>query len=131
MIHIGEMIKAEVERQGLTQKEFGTLINRNEKTVPDIYTRATISTDLLIATSEALNKDFLRVFYNEEPLKKFREDEVSKLISQLQKLFDEQKQLNRELELIKDLTEAQKECISFAKEQIEQYKLKLTGISTC
>lgn len=131
VIHIGEMIKAEVERQGLTQKEFGALISRNEKTVPDIYTRATISTDLLIATSEALNKDFLSVFYYEGPLKSLRNDEIEKLNLQIQKIAEENNRLQRELALTQNLVESQKDTILFAKEQIEHYKTKLTGVGHC
>jgi len=34
-VHIGKLIKEEVEHQRLTQKEFGALIHKNEKTVPE------------------------------------------------------------------------------------------------
>jgi hypothetical protein len=132
VIHIGEMIQGEVERQRLTQKAFGALINKHEKTVPDIYDRATMSIDLLIAISAALNKDFIKFFYEEEPMKRLRNDEVErlklqmeKLNLQIQKVTDENKLLQRELALVQNLTESQKETLSFAKEQIEAYKLKL------
>lgn len=125
-IHIGKIIQREVELRRLTHKEFGALINKNEKTVPDIYARASMSIDLLITISEALNKDFLNIFYNEEPLKKLRNDEIAKLNLQIQNITEENKRLQRELALIQNLAEAQKETILFAKEQIEYYKLKLT-----
>jgi transcriptional regulator with XRE-family HTH domain len=125
VIHIGELIKSEVESQGLTQKEFGALINRNEKTVPNIYIRETISTDLLIAISVALNKDFLNFFYNEEALKKLREGEISNVNSKIQMLIEEKNQLQRELEVMKSLAEAQKVAISFATELKDIYKIKL------
>lgn len=124
-IHIGKIIQAEVENKRLTQKEFGALINKNEKTVPDIYARASMSIDLLVTISAALKKDFLHVFYTEEPMKSLRNDEVAALNSQIQKITEENKRLQRELTLMQDLAEAQKETISFAKEQIEQCKLKL------
>jgi len=127
-IHIGKIIQAEVENKRLTQKEFGALINKNEKTVPDIYARASVSIDLLVTISAALNKDFLNVFYNEEPMKSLRNDEVSALINQIQKSSEENKRLQRELALTQNLAEALKETISFAKDQIEQYKLKLTEL---
>jgi hypothetical protein len=128
-VHIGKIIQAEVEYKRLTQKEFGALINKNEKTVPNIYERATMSIDLLVTISEALNKDFLKVFYNEEPMKSLRDDEIAKLNSQIQSLSAENKRLQRELALIQNLAEAQKETISFAKEQIGEYKLKLNELS--
>jgi transcriptional regulator with XRE-family HTH domain len=124
-VHIGKLIQAEVENKRLTQKEFGALINRNEKTVPDIYERASMSVDLLITISAALNKDFLNIYYDEEPMKSIRNDEITKLRLQIVKSIEENKRLQRELQLVQNLIEAQKEIISFAKEQIKDYKLKL------
>ena len=127
-IHIGKIIQSEVELQRFTYKEFGALIHKNEKTVPDIYNRASISIDLLITISKALNRDFLNVFYTEEPMKGLHENEIIKLNIQLQKITEENKHLQRELALTQNLNEAHKETISFAKEQIEEYKLKLTEL---
>jgi hypothetical protein len=121
-IHIGDIIQEEVKFRKLTQKEFGALIHKHEKTVPDIYARATMSIDLLIAISGALKKDFISVFFKEEPMKSLRDDEIAKLNLQLQKITEENKLLQRELTLTQNLVESQKETISFAKEQIEQSK---------
>ena len=134
-MHIGSMIEAEVVRKRLTYKEFGALIHRNEKTIPDIYDRAAMSTDLLITICDALKKDFLCLYYSEEPMKSLRHDEVAHLNSQvqkyaeqMQKIKEENNRLQRELALTQDLVESQKDTIAFAKEQIEQYKLKLTEL---
>lgn len=64
-IHIGNIIKTHVENKRLTQKEFGALINKHEKTVPDIYDRASMSCDLLVTISDALKIDFLNILYSE------------------------------------------------------------------
>src|SRR5687767_6746860 len=128
-IHIGELIQKEVESKRLTYKEFGALIHRNEKTIPDIYDRASMSIDLLITICAALKKDFLSIFYTEEPLKSLRNDEVALLndqilscSEQIQRLTEENKLLQKELALTQDLSKAQKDIISFAKEQIGDYK---------
>jgi len=127
-IHIGKIIQAEVEKKRLTHKEFGALINKHEKTVPDIYERASMSIDLLVTISAALKKDFLHVFYSQEPMKSLRNDEVATLNGQIQKLIEDNKRLQKELALTQNLAEAQKETITLAKEQIEQYKIKLTEL---
>ncbi|MEP7374708.1 MAG: hypothetical protein ABI675_15035 [Chitinophagaceae bacterium] len=121
-IHIGKLIKAEVKKKKLTQKEFGALIKKSEKTVPNIYTRASITTDLLITISEALKIDFLRFYLNTEPMINLRDDEAGKLYIQI--LHDEEKinRLKRELALTENLIEAQKETIFLLKEQIENSK---------
>lgn len=136
-IHIGELIEAEVKRRRLTYKEFGALIHRNEKTIPDIYERESMSIDLLISISEALKTDFLNVYYTVEPLKNLRSDQAAQLnnqiqmyVEQIQKIKEGNRILKIELALTKDLKEAQIDIISFAKEQIEAYKLKLKEFQT-
>lgn len=135
-IHIGSLIQQVVERKRLTYKEFGALIHRNEKTIPDIYDRASMSTDLLITISQALKIDFFNVYYSEEPLKSLRNDEVAqleKLIEtitvELQKVTGENNQLQKELTLTQDLVKYLKETVAFAKEQIELYKTRLEAVS--
>lgn len=135
-IHIGELIQKEVELQKLTYKEFGALIHRNEKTIPDIYDRASMSIDLLITISAALKKDFLNVYYTEEPLKSLWNDEMARLNAQmeildglLQKHTEENISLQKELALTKELNEAQKDIISFAKAQIEDYKVRVKELT--
>lgn len=130
-IHIGHIIQEEVKCKRLTQKEFGALIHKNEKTVPNVYERATMSIDLLVTISAALKKDFIKFFYEEEPMTSLRDDEIAKLNHQIQKLTEENKRLQRELALTQNLVEAQKDTISFAKDQIELYKFQLPGISHC
>lgn len=124
MIHLGKLIQKEVQNLRLSYNDFGALIHKNEKTVPNIFERSTMSIDLLITISEALKKDFLNVFYNEEPMKSLRDDQVSQLNDQIQKLNDEINLLKKELFLTQDIRDAQKEIILLAKEQLEQYKLK-------
>jgi chromosome segregation ATPase len=136
-IHLGEIVQKTVEAKRLTYKEFGALIHRNEKTIPDIYERAAMSTDLLLAISQALNTDFFALFYTEEPLKSLRNDGVGHLNSQIQacnehiqRITEENNRLLIELTLTRELVKSQKDTIAFAKEQIEQYKIKLAGVST-
>ena len=120
-IHIGSLIRKEVARKRLTYKEFGALIHRNEKTIPDIFERASMSTDLLIIISLAQYIDFVSVYYNEEPLKNIRSDEGTR---QIHKLAEEIRLLQNELTLTQELVKSQKDTIAFAKEQIALYKLK-------
>ncbi|MCS3797855.1 hypothetical protein [Niastella sp. OAS944] len=136
-IHLGEIVQKTVEAKRLTYKEFGALIHRNEKTIPDIYDRAAMSTDLLVTISKALNTDFFAVFYTEEPLKSLRHDEVADLNNQIQtfteqvqRITEENNRLQKELSLTQELVKYLKETIAFAKEQIELYKTKLAGVST-
>jgi hypothetical protein len=132
-IHIGSLNQQEVERKRITYKEFGALIHRNEKTVPDIYDRESMSTDLLLTISGALKIDFFSVYYTEQPLKSLRNDEVGYLNGQIERykeqiqiLTEENRLLQKELALTRDLNSAQIEIISFAKEKIADLKLNLS-----
>lgn len=110
-VHIGKIIQAEVEYKRLTHKEFGALINRNEKTVPDIYSRATMSIDLLVTISVALKKDFLKFFYDEEPMKSIRDDETTKLNNKVQRLVEKNQNLQEKLDLAMLVIEANKKAL--------------------
>jgi hypothetical protein len=134
-IHIGTLIKKELELRRLTFKEFGALINRNEKTIPDILSRSSIHIDLLVVISAALKKDFISVFYTENPLKSLRNDEVVRLhleiqliTDQLQRLAEENKSLKSELTVTKDLNAVLKDFNALANAQIEDYKVKINDV---
>jgi hypothetical protein len=114
-MHIGKIIQAEVEFKRLTHKEFGALIHKNEKTVPDIYSRTTMSIDLLVTISLALKKDFLKFFYEEEPMKSIRNDETISLKTQIQKITEENKHLLKILTLTQEQATAHKETICLLK----------------
>ena len=59
-IHIGKMIKAELERQGRTKVWFAAQINRTEPTCYNIFKSETIDTGILKAICIALNHDFFK-----------------------------------------------------------------------
>jgi uncharacterized protein YlxW (UPF0749 family) len=121
-IHIGQLVQAEVERQKLTQKEFGALINRNEKTVPDIYGRSTMATDLLVTISIALKKDFLKFYYEEDEMKTLRDDEIAYLKSENQNLKESYAQLKERLDDKQKVISAQELSLSLVTEELEEYK---------
>jgi plasmid maintenance system antidote protein VapI len=118
-IHIGRIIQSHVEDRRLTQKEFGALIHKHEKTVPDIYDRATMSIDLLISISGALKKDFLNFFYSEEPMSNLRTDEVTQLQQQVKALNEKTEQQTKELAHKQELIELQKDYLALAIERLE------------
>lgn len=130
-IHIGELIQKEVEAKRLTYKEFGALIHRNEKTIPDIYDRATMSIDLLIIISKALKKDFLRIFYTEEPMKSLQEGETVEcqhqfkvITEQVKVLTEKAEYMAKELAHKQEFIELQKNYLALAIEWLVDFKKK-------
>lgn len=65
MIHIGELIKSELERQERTPSWLARKIHCARSNVYYIFTQTSINTSLLMQISRALNYDFFKVFVNE------------------------------------------------------------------
>jgi len=61
-IHIGKIIKAELERQGRTKSWLAKQINCDRSNIYHIFERKTIYTDQLMKVSVALGVDFFRYF---------------------------------------------------------------------
>jgi len=76
-IHIGKEIEKIAESQGVGQTELGKRIFTTQQNVGNIYTRATLDVDLLLLISKALKFNFIELYYNEEPLKDFRQQELN------------------------------------------------------
>ena len=62
---IGQLIKEEVERQGLTADQFAALISTSRTNVYHIFNRDNIDMELLIRISNALHRNFFTEMYKE------------------------------------------------------------------
>ena len=65
MIHIGQLIKQELELQERTPSWLARKINCERPNVNNIFERKSIDTDLLLLISKALNKDFFEILSKE------------------------------------------------------------------
>lgn len=59
-IHIGHLIEAELHRQERTVVWLARQINCDRRNVYDIFSRASMDTNLLIRLSKVLNHDFFQ-----------------------------------------------------------------------
>ena len=62
---IGQLIKEEVERQGLTADQFAGLISTSRTNVYHIFNRENIDMELLIRISNALHRNFFTELYKD------------------------------------------------------------------
>lgn len=62
---IGQLIKEEVERQGLTPKQFAGLISTSRQNLYSIYRRDYIEMEMLIRISKVLHRNFFTELYKE------------------------------------------------------------------
>lgn len=65
MIHIGQLIEAELRRQERTPAWLARKINCERPNVYYIFRQASINTDLLLRICQALRTDFFRYYSNE------------------------------------------------------------------
>jgi len=64
-IHIGKLIKEQVEISPLTKSEFARKIDKFPQNINEVFSKKSIDTDLLIKISDALNHDFFQYYRNE------------------------------------------------------------------
>jgi IS30 family transposase len=119
-VEIGLLIKKEYKRQGLSINEFGKSINRHPKTIANIFKRKTIDTQLLQSISKALNHDFFRYYYDEEPLKSLREFEMKEITAEIQQLKAEITLKDVSINIQNKYVQSQEDVIRLLKEK-EQF----------
>lgn len=64
-IHIGKLIKEQLEISPLTKSEFAKKIDKFPQNINDVFSKKSIDTDLLIKISDALNHDFFKYYRSE------------------------------------------------------------------
>lgn len=57
---IGEIIKEEVRKQGMTQEQFSTQMNMSLRTTANLFNKEHLPHDQLINASKILKRDFVR-----------------------------------------------------------------------
>lgn len=63
-IHIGQEIKQEVQKQGLTIEDFAKNLHLASSEIEDIFDKTSLETDLLLKISKLLKRDFFSLFSN-------------------------------------------------------------------
>jgi len=118
MVHIGRKIKEQVDILGIGATKFGELLNKSRENIYDIYGRETVDTGLLFSCCKILNHDFFQYFYEEDPLKTFKENRT---LSEA----DELNSLKKEIKVKESLIELQKELIFTQTENAKHLTLLL------
>lgn len=80
-IHIGQLIKEEVARQGLTIDQFASLINTSRSNVYGIFDRLTVNLELLTRISKVLHRNFLEEMAQQMQLELGESPEESAMVS--------------------------------------------------
>lgn len=78
-LHIGQLIKEQLERSGMKKTEFARRINRTSQNVYAIFERTSIDSALLASISEILNYNFFDVLAVELNNKRGIRQELKKM----------------------------------------------------
>lgn len=110
-IHIGN-IKEEAQGQRLSSSQVADLIEvKNYQNVDYDYKKESLPIDKILKYSEALNKNFIAPYYNEEPLKTYREQEFAEWQAKIEALQEKLVQAEKLLAAKEETITTQKELI--------------------
>lgn len=120
-VHIGNIIKEEAQSQGLTSLQVAEKINvKNSQNVDYDYRKESLPIDKIFLYSKVLNKNFIAYYYDEDPLKTYREQELAEWQSKIDELQEKLNQAEKLLAAKEDTIATQKELIETQRKLIEK-----------
>ena len=122
-LHIGSIIKKIAKKNGYSQGELAEKINaKNAQNVEYDYRQESLPIEKLALYSAALEHNFLQYYYEMEPFKTYRQQEIEVYLSQINDLTVRLRELDRLIYAKEETTEYQKQVIEAQKELIEKLK---------
>ncbi len=103
-IHIGKIIRTQLESCGMTKSEFARRINTSAQNIYGIFKRSSIDTALLTKICKVLNHDFFTYYQSGTAVPGAQaQEEVNKLRGEVQSMQGELVALRELCKLQKDL----------------------------
>lgn len=115
MVHIGEKIKAELERQEMPISVFARKINKSRNNVYNIFERRSIDSALLKTISDALKFDFFSLFNPIDNKIEKQNSVVANNNVEYELLKQQIQGLETEIRYLKRILELQEETIRLSK----------------
>jgi|SRR5690606_24888224 len=120
LVHIGNIIKEEAKKQRISQAQIAEKIKaKNPQNVDYDFGRESLPMEKILQYSKALNKNFVAYYYDEEPLKTFRDREFADLREKINTLQARLDQAENLLTSKDEIISAQKELIETQRKLIE------------
>jgi hypothetical protein len=116
---IGDIIREQVSKSPLKNKEITDKLNRSENTIYNLYSKTSIDTDTLMALSEILEYDFFSFFYENPVLDKFKDKDVEVLIKDRDELKEEVKRKSEHITDLQTSINTKNEIIQDLKDQLK------------
>src|SRR5690606_6113897 len=118
-IHLGKEIESIAKERGLSQSKVADLIGEKQQNVGNDYKKESLPMEKILQYSKALNKNFVAYYYDEEPLKTFRDREFADLREKINTLQARLDQAENLLTSKDEIISAQKELIETQRKLIE------------
>ena len=122
-INIGDIIKKEAIKQGLSNSQLATKLKvKNTQNIDYDLKQDILSLDKLKLYSKALNHNLLQYYYNEEPYKTLRKKENEIFLSEINELKSQLKDANKTINLQESHLKTQQELIETQRALIAELK---------
>lgn len=120
-IHIGKIIESVAREKNMGATRLGKLMNTSRENIYDIYRRETIDTAKLQQLTEILEHDFFQHFYEEEPLKKYRDSKIALLEERINELERDVETQSEFAKVYKELSHNQRKRLIYMEEEKAKY----------
>ena len=122
-INIGDIIKKEAIKQGLSNSQLATKLKvKNTQNIDYDLKQDILSLDKLKLYSKALNHNLLQYYYNEEPYKTLRKKENEIFLNEINELKSQLKDANKTIDLQESHLKTQQELIETQRVLIAELK---------
>ncbi|WP_400261923.1 hypothetical protein ACFX5U_20440 [Sphingobacterium sp. SG20118] len=122
-IHIGEIIKTEAKRQGLSNVHLFEITKvKNPQNIDYDLKQKVLPLDKLELYTKALNHNFLKYYYEEEPFKTFREEENKTFLAEISLLNEQVEEANKTVAMQEYHLKTQQELIETQRALIAELK---------
>lgn len=116
--HLGQKVEEIAKSKGYSQTALGEKVNMSKPGIASMYKRSGIDTDLLIKLAVVLEYDFFKHIYENDPLKRYKEEELEIYKTEIN-------QLNKENELLKKLVQKNDQILELQFNRIAELEEKL------
>ena len=121
-VNIGAIIKAKTLERNLSQEKLGKLINKSKQNVNDIFKRKSIDTELLLKLCDVLQYNFFEHYYEEEPLKSMRNEDLQRFKKLIDELTAGNAYKDEKIKNLNEIIESNRELLTILKEERARYK---------
>lgn len=110
--HIGEFVRDRFREKRITDPQVANFLSLTTSAVEKIYPQDDMYISRLIKLSEIANEDFFEFYYDKEPLKRLRDNEIERVRTELESLKTDLKRMNDHIKNLEQMNLVQQQLIN-------------------